>query len=148
MLCCAVDPSPLIRLPWKEFASRGDSVPVPSGHETCRAGSQSPSAPLAVPLHDNPRERKRSRGGIEKEGGGGKCGNNNYHLHNSNFCHILPTSTVPCSILTLPLFFAHLLHPCFHPLALLSLSICLLSVVFLSLSLMLSAPPPAWNRLL
>lgn len=58
MLCCAIDPSPLITggCPEKSLPAGGICASAKWTWNMPRWITEGPSAPLAVPLHDNPRE--------------------------------------------------------------------------------------------
>ena len=89
--------------------------------------TEGPSAPLAVPLHDNPGERKSEGGEEEGERFFGKQG--------------LPTSFLILTLVTLLLT-----CPALNPACISTLSYSLILSLSLSLSLFpptLSAPPPA-----
>lgn len=98
MLCCAVDSSPLITggCPEKSLPAGGICACAKWTWNMPCWITEGPSAPLAVPLHDNPRERKR---GTEEKGKWGKSRNKGYLLLNSN-SHLLG----PVSHLLLILF--------------------------------------------
>lgn len=63
MLCCVVDTSPLITggCPEKSLPAGGICACAKWTWNMPRWITEGPSAPLAVPLHDNPREGKRRR---------------------------------------------------------------------------------------
>lgn len=146
MLCSVVDPSPLITggCPEKSLPARGFCACAKWTWNMPRWITESLSAPLAVLLHDNPKERKRKQGGEKRRT------LQSWETRPTTFLNQL--SSVYYLLLALPLF--DYLPYSYKPTVLVSLSICVTpSVFFFSLlsffrSLKFSTLPPAWNRLL
>lgn len=139
MLCCAVDSSPLITGGCPERVCQpGGSVPVPSGHETCRAGSQRARLPLLLSHYMTTPEREREGG---KEGGGGR-------LETRATSFLIPTLVT--LLLTFPTLHSILTasFPLAYSLQLLPLSFSPSISLFLSFSLplTLSAPSPSLEQ--